>query len=157
MGYYSPGYAVGSTLGMVAAPLVTLLPPVLSKHYDDNNIADVRTILTYSLKYYSGIALPCVFALSVLSKPLLLVLTTQQIAANGYLVTPLVAAGTALVGASTDVCYNTRIKKEDCHHWHDLDTQCCVEFRFKLSAYSLFRPRRCCTHHFPRILCSLSC
>jgi O-antigen/teichoic acid export membrane protein len=101
VGYYSPGYALGSTISMVAAPLVTLLLPVLSKHYDDNNIADVRTILRHSLKYYSGIALPLVFALTVLSKPLLLVLTTPQIAANGYLVTPLVAAGTALVGADT--------------------------------------------------------
>jgi O-antigen/teichoic acid export membrane protein len=43
--------------------------------------------------------LPCVFALSVLSKPILLVLSTPQIAANGYQVTPFVAAGTALVGA----------------------------------------------------------
>jgi O-antigen/teichoic acid export membrane protein len=91
---------LGSTVSMVSAPLVILLPPVLSKHYDDDNIADVRTILAYSLKYYAGIALPCVFALSVLSKPLLLLLTTQQIAANGYLVTPLVAAGTALIGAN---------------------------------------------------------
>jgi len=101
VGYYSPGYSLGSTVSMVSAPLVILLPPVLSKHYDDDNLADVRTILAYSLKYYAGIALPCVFALSVLSKPLLLLLTTQQIAANGYLVTPLVAAGTALIGANT--------------------------------------------------------
>jgi len=97
---------------MVAAPLVTLLPPVLSKHYDDNNITDVRTILTFSLKYYAGIALPCVFALSVLSKPLLLVLTTQQIAANGYLVTPFVAAGSALLGASAVLVTIIALKKK---------------------------------------------
>ncbi|MGZ4851890.1 MAG: oligosaccharide flippase family protein [Halobacteriota archaeon] len=99
VGYYSPGYSIGSAIAMLYAPLTLLLPPLLSKNFDENNIADVRTILTYSLKWYAGIALPCVFALSVLSKPLLLVLTTQQIAANGYLVTPLVAAGTALTGA----------------------------------------------------------
>jgi O-antigen/teichoic acid export membrane protein len=100
VGYYSPGYALGSTVSMVSAPFALLLLPVLSKHYDDDNIGDVRTILAYSLKYYAGTALPCVFAISVLSKPLLLLLTTQQIAANGYLVTPLVAAGTALIGAT---------------------------------------------------------
>ena len=98
VGYYSPAYTAGTTLAMISAPLTTLLPAVLSKHYDENNIADVRTIMTYSLKYYIGIALPCVFALSVLSKPLLLLLTTEQIAINGYLVTPFVAAGTALIG-----------------------------------------------------------
>ena len=99
-------------LSLVAAPLATLLPPVLSKNYDDNNIADVRTILTYSLKYYAGIALPCVFALSVLSKPLLLVLTTQQIAANGYLVTPFVAAGTALIGVYSILVTIIALKKK---------------------------------------------
>ena len=111
VGYYSPAYTLGSILTMVSAPLAIMLPPVLSKYYDDNNIADVRTILTYSLKYYSGIVLPFVFAVSVLSKPLLLVLTTQQIAANGYLVTPLVAAGTALIGASGVVLLILALRK----------------------------------------------
>jgi O-antigen/teichoic acid export membrane protein len=112
VGYYSPGYNLGGAIGMVAAPLWTLLPPVLSKYYDENNIADVRTILTYSLKYYVGIALPCVFALSILSKPLLLMLTTQQIATNGYLVTPFVAAGTALLGVYTVLVTVIALKKK---------------------------------------------
>jgi O-antigen/teichoic acid export membrane protein len=112
VGYYSPGYALGSILGMVAAPLVSLLFPVLSKHYDDNEITDVRTIMTYSLKYYSGIVLPCVFAVSVLSKPLLLVLTTKEIAENGYLVTPLVAAGAALTGAMGLIVLILMLKKK---------------------------------------------
>jgi O-antigen/teichoic acid export membrane protein len=112
VGYYSPGYTLGTTLSMVSAPLVLLLPPVLTKHFDENNIADVRTILTYSLKYYTGMALPCVFALSVLSKPLLLVLTTQQIAANGYFVTPFVAAGTVLLGAYSVLVQIVALKKK---------------------------------------------
>ncbi len=112
VGYYSPGYSLGSTLTMVSFPLATLLPPVLSKYYDENNIANVRTILTYSLKYYAGIALPCVFALSVLSKPLLLALTTPQIATNGYLVTPFVAAGTALLGAYSTLVMIIALKKK---------------------------------------------
>ncbi|MGZ4911462.1 MAG: oligosaccharide flippase family protein [Halobacteriota archaeon] len=98
VGYYSPGYSLGSAISMLSAPLAMLLPAVLSKHYDEDNIASVRTIMAYSLKYYVGIALPSVFALSVLSKPLLAVITTQEIAAQGYLVTPFVAAGAALLG-----------------------------------------------------------
>jgi len=113
VGYYSPGYSIGSAIiTMLFAPLTLLLPPVLTKYYDENNIADVRTILTYSLKWYAGIALPCVFALSVLSKPLLLVLTTQQIATSGYLVTPFVAAGTALVGAYGVLVIIIALKKQ---------------------------------------------
>jgi O-antigen/teichoic acid export membrane protein len=89
-----------------------LLPAVLSKHYDENNLAEIRTILTYSLKYYVGIALPCVFALSVLSKPILLLLTTPQIATNGYLVTPFVAAGTMLIGAYSVLVTIIALKKK---------------------------------------------
>jgi O-antigen/teichoic acid export membrane protein len=112
VGYYSPGYTAGTTIGMISAPLAMLLPAVLSRHYDENSIADVRTIMTYSLKYYIGIALPCVFALSVLSKPILLVLTTQQIATNGYLVTPFVAAGTALFGVYAVLVQIIALKKK---------------------------------------------
>jgi O-antigen/teichoic acid export membrane protein len=112
VGYYSPGYALGSILGMIAAPLASLLPPVLFKHYDDNDIPAVRTIMSYSLKYYSGIALPCVFAMSVLSKPLLLVLTTKQIAENGYFVTPWVAAGAALIGAESLIVLILMLEKK---------------------------------------------
>jgi O-antigen/teichoic acid export membrane protein len=112
VGYYSPGYTAGTTIGVISAPLARQLSAVLSKHYDENNIADIRTIMTYSLKYYFGIALPCVFALSVLSKPLLLLLSTQQIATDGYLVTPFVAAGTALLGAYTVLVQIIALKKK---------------------------------------------
>jgi O-antigen/teichoic acid export membrane protein len=112
VGYYAPAYTAGTTISVIAAPLATLLPAVLSKHYDENDMADIRTILAYSLKYYIGIALPCVFAVSALSKPILLVLSTQQIATNGYLVTPFVAAGTALVGAYAVLSTIITLKKK---------------------------------------------
>jgi O-antigen/teichoic acid export membrane protein len=112
VGYYSPGYAFGTAIAMISAPLAIMLPAVLSQHYDRNNVEEVRTILTYSLKYYAGLALPSVIALSVLSKPLLLVLTTQQIAANGYLVTPFAAGGTALFGAYTVFAMTIGLKKK---------------------------------------------
>ncbi len=98
VGYYSPGYGLGSTIGYLYQPLTVLLPSVLSKYYDEDNVENVRTIMSYSLKYYVAIAVPSLFALSVLSKSLLLLLSTSDIAANGYMITPLVAAGTAFLG-----------------------------------------------------------
>ena len=101
VGYYSPAYTLGSAITVVSSALTVLLPSVLAKHYDEDNIGEVRTIMKYSLKYYAGIAIPCAFAVSVLSRPLLTILSTEQIAANGYLVTPFVAAGALLLGAYT--------------------------------------------------------
>jgi O-antigen/teichoic acid export membrane protein len=99
VGYYSPGYSLGSTISMLSAPMVMILPSVVSKYYDEHKIDDVSRVFEYSLRYYLGMAIPCVFALTVLSFPLLKLLSTQEIAVNGYLVTPLVATGTLFVGA----------------------------------------------------------
>jgi O-antigen/teichoic acid export membrane protein len=112
VGYYSPGYSLGGTIFLIASALVVLLPSVLAKHYDADNTGDVRTIMKYSLKYYCGIAIPCTFALSALSKPLLTILSTPQIAANGYLVTPLVAAGMLFLGADTLLVQVVMLKKK---------------------------------------------
>jgi O-antigen/teichoic acid export membrane protein len=68
-------------------------------------------MMKYSVKYYAGIAISCALAVSVLSRPLLLVFTTQQIAANGYLVTPLVAAAALLLGAYTMFVQVISLKK----------------------------------------------
>jgi O-antigen/teichoic acid export membrane protein len=50
--------------------------------------------------------------MSVLSKPLLLVLTTKEIAENGYLVTPLVAAGAALTGVTSLILLILMLEKK---------------------------------------------
>jgi len=112
VGYYSPGYSLGSNLALLATPLVMMLPAILSKHYDEKNIEEVKTIMKYSLKYYLGVAIPCAFAVSVLSKPLLTILTTPEIAENGYYITPFVAAATVLVGAYEVIVLTNVLKKK---------------------------------------------
>lgn len=99
VGYYSPGYSLGGIVGMFFAPLTFMLPAVLSKYYDENNLEEVRTILSYSLKYFLTIAIPSTFGVSLLSKPLLMILSTPEIATQGYIITPFVALSTLLFGA----------------------------------------------------------
>ena len=98
VGYYSPGYTLGNILVMVLAPFSILLPSVLPKYYEEKNTEKVRIFLKYSIKYFLLISIPAAFGLSILSKPILLILTTQAIALNGYLVTPFVAASAVLFG-----------------------------------------------------------
>ena len=92
-GYYAPGYALGSLLFIIINPFTVHLTPVLSEVYDQNRIDKVKNYLRYSQKYFLLISIPAFFGLSVLSKPLLMILTTPEIALNGYLVTPFVALG----------------------------------------------------------------
>jgi len=100
VGYYSPGYTLGNMIYMFIAPLSFMLPAVLSKYYDENNMNEVKTVLRYSLKYFLALAIPSVFGLSLLSKPLLTILSTPEIASQGYLITPFVAVSGLLFGAS---------------------------------------------------------
>ena len=101
VGYYSPSYTLGSIIIMFAAPLGFMLPAVLSKYYDEKNIKMIKSTLKHSLKYFLAIAIPTVFGLSLLSKPILTVLSTPEIAVHGYLITPFVAVGAVFIGMST--------------------------------------------------------
>lgn len=98
VGYYSPGYTLGTVLQMFVAPLTFMLPMVLSKHYDENNLEEVKRYLSYSLKYFLAVAIPGAFGLSLLSRPLLEILSTPEIAEQGYFITPFVAIGTIFFG-----------------------------------------------------------
>ena len=100
VGYYSPGYTLGNMIKMFMAPLGFMLPAVLSKYYDENNMNEVKTVLRYSLKYFLLLAIPSAFGLSLLSKPILTILSTPEIASQGYLITPFVAASALLLGAT---------------------------------------------------------
>jgi O-antigen/teichoic acid export membrane protein len=101
VGYYSPGYSLGSIISIFLAPFSFLLPTILSKNYDEGNLNTVKVILEYSLKYFLIISIPAVFGLSLLSKPILTILTTPEIASQTYIITPFVAFSTLLFGFYT--------------------------------------------------------
>lgn len=98
VGYYNPAYSLGIIILMFAAPFNFILPSLMSMYYDQNKIEEVEKHLEYSVKYFMLIAIPAVFGLSLLSKPLLTVLTRPEIAQNGYLITPFIASGALILG-----------------------------------------------------------
>lgn len=103
VGYYNPGYSLGNLLLTLTVPTSLLLPPLLSKHYDGHNHQAVATILKHALKYSLAVAIPLAFFVSILSRSILTILTTPEIAAEGYLVTPFVAVGALLMVAYANV------------------------------------------------------
>ncbi len=98
VGCYSPGYALGSILLMFLSPFAVLLPAVLPEHYENGNIGEVDKYLSYSMKYYLLLTVPAAVGMSVLSKPLLYIITTPEIALGGYMVTPFVCLGAIFMG-----------------------------------------------------------
>ena len=100
VGIYSAGYRLGTILFLVAIALGTVLPPILSKLYDEGRMDEVKTHLSYSLKYFLAIAIPFVFGAAMLSEPVLRVFSTPEIASEGTLIVPLVALGTLFFGTT---------------------------------------------------------
>ncbi len=98
VGYYSPGYTVGYCIVLAVTPVSLVLLPNLSAYFDDHRFEQVTTVLGYCLKYFLTLAIPAVFVLSLLSQQILSILSTPEIAARGYTVTPLIAVSACLFG-----------------------------------------------------------
>ncbi|MBW9220548.1 flippase [Methanothermococcus sp. SCGC AD-155-N22] len=96
--YYNPAYSLGSLLNFIIGPLGFLLPAVLSKLYEERKIDEVKLYLEYLLKYYLIVAIPAVFGLSILAKPVLKILSTEEIAEKSYLIVPIIALSILFYG-----------------------------------------------------------
>ena len=112
VGYYAPAYAIGNIIYLFVGPFAFLLPAILSKSYDENKFSEAKTYLKYSLKYFLLISIPSVFGLSILSKQLLVIFSTPEIAQQGYLVLPIVALSILLLGISVIISHIIHIKKK---------------------------------------------
>jgi O-antigen/teichoic acid export membrane protein len=112
VGCYSPGYVLGNIIIMLFAPLSLLLPTVLSKYYDENNIEIVKEILKFSIKYFLVLAIPSVIGLSLLARPILTILSTPEIASQAYMITPFVALSALFFGLYTIIVQILVLMKE---------------------------------------------
>jgi O-antigen/teichoic acid export membrane protein len=115
VGLYSPGYILGSIVGMLIGPLMLVLPVDLSKYHDYNRREVVETMLNRSMKYYLALAVPAVCGLSLLSEPILSVLSTRVIASQGSSITPFIAASMLLYGVSTILSNAIILQKKTVH------------------------------------------
>lgn len=98
VGYYTPGYSLGNILLMFLSPFAVILPSLLPKYYDNGEFDEVKKYMSYCLKYYLLLTIPAGFGLSVLSKEVLVILSTVDIANNGYLITPIICLGAIFMG-----------------------------------------------------------
>ena len=159
VGYYAPSYAIGTVISIFSSPLYVILFPVLSNYYDKNEINTIKTILKYTLKYFLAFALPSVFILSILSKKILIILTTPEIALNGYLIIPFVALSTLLAGLCIIICQVIILRKENKNNRFYMDFSCNIEFYHKFNDYSLiwnFRRSYCYINIIYNCICIVS-
>jgi O-antigen/teichoic acid export membrane protein len=98
VGFYSGGYTVGSLIMVLLSPFYILLLPILSKYYLENDISSIQRFMNHSIKLFLAVAIPLTFILTFLSEPLLIILSTPEIAANSFFLVPIVAVGGIFYG-----------------------------------------------------------
>lgn len=85
VGYYVPGYTIGLRFSsLITAGLGMVLLPTVSDYYENGNISKVKTILGLSVKYFLLLAIPYFVGAIIIGRPLLRILTTSEIATEGY-------------------------------------------------------------------------
>ena len=112
VGIYSAGYGLGHLMSIPAAILGVVLLPALSRLYDEGRMDEVKTHLSYSLKYLLAVAIPFVFGSAILAEPVLRLFTTAEIAADGYFIVPLVALSILFYGTFVVIAHILVVAKK---------------------------------------------
>ncbi|MDA7679709.1 lipopolysaccharide biosynthesis protein [bacterium] len=98
VGYYNPGYVLGSFIVLIPKAMGTVLPQLMSKAVDNKNENEAQRMLNYSLKIFLLLAIPFIFGTIVFGKRILTLLANREIAENAYVVTSIVALGALFYG-----------------------------------------------------------
>jgi len=104
VGIYSASYTIGNLVQFLVTPLQLILFPELSKIYDEYRYDEVKLYLNYSMKYFLLIAIPAVVGLTVLSLPILKILTDTEFV-SGSPVIPIIALA-GLMGGIFQILIN---------------------------------------------------
>ena len=90
VGIYSAAYGIGVIPLVLSTYLIYVLGPTVYNLHDNGLIEKARMYLSYSWKYLLMLSIPSAFGLSILSRPLLLNMTTSKFVFDGIYIIPLV-------------------------------------------------------------------
>lgn len=98
VGYYNPGYALGSLIVFFPRASGVVLLPLLSKAIDTGKEEEAHTMLNYTIKAFLLLAIPFIVGAAVLSSPLLNLFANAEVSQKAYMVTPVIALATLFLG-----------------------------------------------------------
>ena len=98
VGIYSASYQIGSLPYMLSALINFVLMVSLSKLFDEGKIEEVKTHLSYAMKYFLTVSIPFIFGSLFIAKEILILFSTKEIALAGETITPIIALGFVFLG-----------------------------------------------------------
>jgi len=96
--YYNPAYTLGFFIILIPKALGVAIQPPLAKAYDAGDNETVAKLMIYSIKLFYWLIFPFIAATAILSKPILSMLATPDIANNSFLITPIISVGALFYG-----------------------------------------------------------
>jgi O-antigen/teichoic acid export membrane protein len=96
-GIYSSSYQLAAMTRLFFSPIVFVLYPTLSRLWDEEHFAEVKSYLQHSIKLLLTLGIPAAVGIALLSQPLLKLLTTSEFLAGAKLVF-LISIGTLFLG-----------------------------------------------------------
>ncbi len=97
-GIYSASYGIGSLIYLFYFPISFVVFPMVTNLWEKGDISGVKKYLEYSTKIFLYLGIPGSAGLYVLSKPLLVILSTSEFAVGGGILTFLIALSTIFLG-----------------------------------------------------------
>jgi len=98
VGYYAPGYALGSLIVFIPKAMGTVLPQLMCRAADNDNKFEAHRMMDYAIKIYLLLAIPFIIGCIALGKPILTILANQDVAEKAFWIAPIVALGTLFLG-----------------------------------------------------------
>ena len=92
-GIYSVAYGVSGLLKRLTSILNSTLYPTVAGAWDGDKTVELKNLYAGIFKYITILAVPALFGIALLSKPLLSLISTPQIANQGAFLVPILAAG----------------------------------------------------------------
>jgi len=113
VGYYAPAYLLGQSVPFLFASAIGFaMTPSLSKMFDEGDIGEIVKTPSFMLKSFLTISIPFVFGSILLSKSILTLLSTTEIALNSYQLVPLVALGLMFYGIKVVISQTFMLEKK---------------------------------------------
>lgn len=92
VGIYSASYSIASIIAFFSSVFLYVLRPKIFNLFDNGKKSEVKSYLTYSMKYIMMFCIPSFFGLTFLSRPILMLLTTSEfISIDSIIIIPIVS------------------------------------------------------------------
>ena len=92
VGVYSISYSISSIISLMWFPVAFVMFPTIAKLWEENDVEGVKFYFKHIFKFFSILAIPIIFGLSILSRQIILLLSTPEFVPS-YNLIPIIGAG----------------------------------------------------------------